>query len=128
ANVQGLANAFNIEQELVSVAAGTSPGPMLPANVTAPTAKLVTLADAMAACVNPPTGSTSCSTFYTAATPPGTTSMPADTVSALLNIVHYPANNVASVFGLITPGSPFQTPLSQAPADWTMPLSVTGGG
>jgi len=128
ATSQGLANAFNIEQELVSVAAGTVPGPLLPATATAPTAKLVTLADAMAACVNSPTGSTSCSSFYTAATPPGTSSTPADTVSALLNIVHYPANNVASVFGLITPGSPFQTPLAQAPADWTMPLTITGGG
>jgi len=125
---QGLANAFNIEQELVSVAAGTSPGPMLPANVTAPTAKLITLADAMAACVNSPTGSSSCTTFYTAATPPGTSSTPADTVSALLNIIHYPANNVADVFGLIAPDSPFQTPLAHAPADWTMPLTITGGG
>lgn len=127
ATAQGLAKAFDTAQALVDFASGSAPGPKLPANVTAPTAKLITLADAMAACVNSATGSPACSTFYGAATPPGG-SAPTDTVSALLNIAHYPANHVATIFGLITPSAPFETPMASSPSDWTMTMSISGGG
>ena len=45
-----------------------------------------------------------------------------------MNIVKNPANNVAGVFSAIGPQPPFATTLTQAPNDWTLSLTVTGGG
>ena len=45
-----------------------------------------------------------------------------------MNIVKNPGNNVAGVFSAIGPQPPFATTLSKAPNDWTLSLTVTGGG
>jgi len=42
--------------------------------------------------------------------------------------VQHPGENVAAVFKSITASPPFTTSLRQAPNDWTMSLTVTGGG
>jgi streptogramin lyase len=45
-----------------------------------------------------------------------------------MNIVKHPGNNVGGVFSAIGPQPPFATSLTQAPKDWTLSLTVTGGG
>jgi hypothetical protein len=47
-------------------------------------------------------------------------------MATLINIVHYPGNNVAAVFAAGAPQGPFQPVLSAQPNDWTM--SITYGG
>ena len=96
-----------------------------------PYQEMNTLADALSACVN--TGSatsTTCGTLFTAATPPGG-SAPADTLQAMLNIARYPAQNVATIFNLVVPAAPFQPTLPPTsysngqPNDWTMAIVYT---
>ena len=88
-------------------------------------AKLYSLADAVVPCVN--SNGNACTFLFAAATPKGGTA-PTDVVGALLNIVHHPGENVAAVFNLISPTPPFAGALKKAPHDWTMSLTITGGG
>ena len=89
-------------------------------------AKLYSLANVIASCVNT-TGAGACSPLFSAATPSGVTA-PTDTVGALLNIVRHPGNNIAAVFDLTPPIPPYPGGLTRAPSDWTMSLTVSGGG
>ena len=47
---------------------------------------------------------------------------------AAVSIVEHPKNNVGTVWGLINADAPFPTTLTGAPKDWSMSLTVTGGG
>jgi streptogramin lyase len=89
------------------------------------TAKLNTLADALAVCVNSD-GGAACSPLFSAATVSG--SVPATTLDAALNIVRNPGSNVGAVFSAAPAEGPFQLPLSAAPDDWTMSITYSGGG
>jgi hypothetical protein len=128
----GLTNAMLNSQQLASFAGyalTTTPG----GNGLVPTAKINTLADIIASCVNTSgaltqtvgnsTTNTSCGNLFQYTTVGA--SVPADTVSALLNIVHYPAVNVGNLFALVPPTSPpFQPTLgSQQPSDWTLSIA-----
>jgi len=126
ANVQGLIRAFQTEQALANTSTGSAPGPLLPANATAPTAKILSLADIIAYCVNSVTGSTQCSSLFAATTTTGVT--PTDTVQSLLSIAHNPGNNPATIFTQLVPTSPFQPMLSSAPGDWSLQVNFSGGG
>jgi len=123
-NAAGLANAFLNAQHI----ADTSKGAVatLPANLTTEPGKIYALADAMASCINSD-GTSGCSPLFTAATPSGG-SAPTNTWDAVINIVKNPGNNVAGVFAAIGPQPPFATTLTKAPNDWTLSLTVTGGG
>jgi hypothetical protein len=120
----GLTNAF-LNAQLI---ANTSTGAVatLPSNLTTEPGKIYALADAVAACINSD-GTTGCSPLFTAATPNGG-SAPANTWDALMNIVKNPGENVEGVYNAIGPQPPFATTLTQAPNDWTLSLTVTGGG
>ena len=120
----GLANAFLNAQLIANTATGTVA--TLPSNLTTEPGKIYALADAIASCINSD-GTTGCSPLFTAATPSGG-SAPTNTWDALMNIVKNPGNNVAGVFSAIGPQPPFATTLTQAPNDWTLSLTVTGGG
>ena len=72
-------------------------------------------------------GGSACAPLFSASTPPGGLA-PADTFTAALNIVKNPGNQVAAVFTAGSASPPYPTPLHQAPNDWTMSLSVSGGG
>ena len=122
-NTIGITNAFLDAGLLVDTTTGAAPT-NLPSNLTVETGKVAALADALASCVNSD-GSTACSPLFTAAT---TTSTPTDTFTAALNIVKNPGQNVAAVYGAIGTFIPFATTLTAAPNDWTMSLTVTGGG
>lgn len=123
----GVANAVNninnLEDISLSVARSTTPA----GNGTVPQAEINSLANILAACVNSTgPGSTPCSTLFSNATNNGVE--PSDTATAALNIAHYPGANVANLFGLQTPDSPFQPVLSAAPNDFTIAVSYTGAG
>ena len=123
-NTTGLANAFLNAQLIANTATGTVA--TLPSNLTTEPGKIYALADAVASCINSD-GTTGCSPLFTAATPSGG-SAPTNTWDAVVNIVKNPANNVGGVFTAIGPQPPFATTLTKAPNDWTLSLTVTGGG
>ena len=120
----GLANAFLNAQLIANTATGTTT--TLPSNLTTEPGKIYALADAVSSCINSD-GTTGCTPLFTAATPSGG-SAPTNTWDALINIVKHPGNNVGGVFSAIGPQPPFATTMTQAPNDWTLSLTVTGGG
>ncbi len=122
-NSVGLANAFLNAQLIANTATGTVA--TLPSNLTTEPGKIYALADAVASCINSD-GTSGCSPLFTAATPSGA-SAPTNTWAALMNIVKNPGNNVSGVFSAIGSTPPFPTTLTQAPNDWTLSLTVTGG-
>jgi len=123
-NSIGLANAFLNAQLIANTATGNTA--TLASNLKTETGKIYALADAVASCINSD-GTTGCTPLFSAATPSGG-SAPTNTWDALINIVKNPGNNVAGVFSAIGPQPPFATTLTQAPSDWTLSLTVTGGG
>ncbi len=123
-NARGLANAFLDAQLITDTAKGTTA--TLPSNLVTEPGKIYALADAIASCINSD-GGTGCSPLFSAATPSGG-SAPNNTWDAVINIVKNPGNNVAGVFTAIGPQPPFATTLTKAPNDWTLSLTVTGGG
>jgi hypothetical protein len=130
-NTLGIANAF-LDAALLANPTTGAPA-TLPTGLTVETGKLAALADALNTCTSAD-GST-CTLLFTAATPAATGTAPAstppiDTFTAALNIVENPGQNVAAVFATIptTPAPPFATTFTQSPNDWTMSLTITGGG
>ncbi|MBB5063838.1 NHL repeat-containing protein [Granulicella mallensis] len=124
-NALGLANAVIVANNLVNIATGTSPGAAVPANVTVSTAKLNTLADALASCTTS-AGETACAALLSAATPTGGTA-PSNTLDAALNIARHPASNVGSIYTLAQANAIFPS-LAAAPPDWLLYMTITGGG
>ena len=123
-NTLGITNAFLDAALLANPATGADA--TLAANLTVETGKLNALAAALNSCTGGD-GST-CTALFTAATPASGTA-PTDTFAAALNITHHPGQNVAAVYAAIPATPPFATtPLTQSPNDWTMSLTVTGGG
>lgn len=125
-NSQGLASAFANVNNLVDISTGTALGPGAPQGALVPIAKINTLANIVAACVNTSSAS-ACKGLFTAATPAAGTA-PANTLDAALNIARNPARNASALFAIPTPSSPFQPTLGVAPGDWTLAVSFAGGG
>ena len=123
-NKTGIANAMLDANLLASQATGAAA--TVASNLTVEPGKLAALADVIAPCVNSD-GTTACTPLFTATTPSGGTA-PRDTLSATLYIVKHPATNVAATFALISSTPTYPTTLTQAPNDWTISLSITGGG
>ncbi len=123
-NTAGIRNGFLNSRLLVDP--GTGFDATATANLKVETRKLNTLADALASCVNSD-GTSGCSTLFAAATPPSGTA-PANTLAAVLNIVRNPSNKVTDVFNTVGTVPPFGPTLTKAPSDWTMSLTVSGGG
>ena len=130
ANTAGLNFAFADVDQLVNNAIGTSPGTALPPGATFPLTQLSALADSLAACVNSTGGTagdtSACGRLFAAATPPGGTA-PTDTVSAVIDIVQHPGQNVAAIYTLAASSPPFQPTLTSAPNDWTLAVTYTAG-
>ena len=123
-NGAGLQNGYLNARLLADPATGGLA--TLPPGLTVESGKILALANSLASCVNSAGGS-GCSALFMAATPANGTA-PADTFTAALNIVKHPGNQVAAVYAAASAAGPFATPLTKAPNDWTMSLSVTGGG
>lgn len=119
-NATGLRNAFLDAGNLANVSTGVAPGATLPAGASLRVAKVNTLADALAPCVNSD-GTAACSALFAAATSGGV--VPTNTMDAALAIVRHPASNVSAVFLAGNPQGPFQPSLALAPPDWTMAIT-----
>ncbi len=117
------ANLFDIQN--INDTARTS---NLSGNGTIPQAKIHTLANILAACINS-TGPSSpaCSILFSNAKTGGTTgTAPTDVVTAAFNIAHNPWANVATLLPLQTAISPFSPQMassgSTAPGDFTIAI------
>jgi streptogramin lyase len=131
-NGAGLANAFMNAQLIADPATGVTPGSSLPSTNTLEIGKINALADVIASCVNSDEGNptsrpTACVNLYRAS---GlcTNDCNLGTFQAALQIVKNPAQNVPAIFGLIPANQPYATNLALAPHDWTLSMTVTGGG
>lgn len=123
-NLLGLTNAAAAAGNLASLSTGqvSTPG----TGITVPTAEMNTLADILAGCVNSTTGSTACTSLFSAATPSGGTA-PTDTFQAAIDIALNPGNNVSTLYAMATPTSPYQPTLSSTPTDFALGIVYTGG-
>jgi len=159
----GLNNAFSTIANLANttgpgaggyVTSNTYPGvgTAIGATMTATpeSAKLITIANILASCINTTSSSSNnCADLFASASPPAsatTTSQPgatfataADTIQAAYYLAVNPANNGAfttcnnggttktgCLWGLASSTSPFQTGLTTAPSDWTIGVTFTG--
>lgn len=128
-----LANAFANVNNIVdpgsgaalTLAAGSSNG-------VAPQAKIYTLANILASCVNTSSSnSVPCANLFKDATSSSGTRA-TDEGSAIFNIVHNPAlqngqtQSVTALYNLMNGTTPFSPYLAQAPADWTLPVVYNG--
>ncbi len=137
-NATGLANAFNVINEVVNTANGTMPGPSLPAGATLPQDEINTLGDMLEQCINSGGGAvvggvsdgSNCGNLFALAPNAAGTVYPTDTITAMMNIAQSPGRNVASLNTLRSANPVFQPPLSvnHAPNDWTIAITYTGGG
>ena len=119
-----LATAFDTANEYVNIANGTAPGPTLPSGYDAAANDLRALANVVQNCVNSD-GSTNngsnCGTFFAAAQGTAST-VPTDTVGALLDIFADPTDTVTAVFNLQGLYPAFEPTNTTAPLDWTLPI------
>lgn len=125
-NQAGLVNALTTARTLADRTTGNIPSSILPSNATIETAKLNSLANTLATCVRTLTAS-SCSTLFSLATA-GTESTPTNTLDAALRIVKNPGRNVQLIYQSASPANQPYAGLTTAPSDWTMSISMTGGG
>ena len=112
--------------EFINSVQGSTPGTPTATSYFAESAKLNSLADALADCVNSSGGSAGdgspCGQLFTAATTAGGTA-PSDTLTAALRIAQNPKNNVGNIYSLAVANPPFAPALTTAPSDWTLALS-----
>ncbi len=140
-NATGLANALALVGNLVNLGTGLAQNSV--GGTTAPTQEINTLADILQDCVNS-TGaaSTACNNLFTCAVPgakPGTgnsapctlptgASVPADTLTAALDIARNPVNNAVALFNLTSKAPAFTPVLGAAPSAWIVALNYTNSG
>jgi hypothetical protein len=127
----GIANAFASAANITDLTSGSALDTTPAGNGTAPQSTTNTLANILASCINS-TGpsSVTCSTLLGKATSDGTMAgtIPTNTATAIINIAHNPAANVASLFNLIPAVAPFVPSLVVQPTDFSLALKFTGGG
>ena len=143
-NSVGLTNAFATANNLVNVASGTAvtsatlngtgTGTGLSVTATPEAAKLNTIANILAACVNSDgSGTSPCQTTLFPSVAPTSGTAPTDTLQAAvymsLNPTSTNANasavNMAALFGLQTGTAPF-VGLGAQPVDWTVGIQYAG--
>ena len=112
--------------EFINSVQGTTPGTPTATSYFAESAKLNSLANALADCVNSSGGSAGdgspCGQLFAAATPAGG-SAPSDTLTAALRIAQNPKNHVANIYSLAVANPPFGPALTTTPTDWALALS-----
>jgi len=141
----GFVHAFATVNNLVDITSGTTLS-LTPAGYgTVPQAELNTLADAVNTCAATagglPGDGSACSAFFEASnvSPLGLgvpSNSPTSILRALLEVAQYPSNLYSSpssgapLFNLLSSvaSPPFTPVLTDAPNDWSIALSFTGGG
>ncbi len=126
--IVGIPNAMLVVNNLVALSTGTALTAPVTGNGVSPQAKLNTLGNILAACINTASPSSpACTALFGAATPAGGT-VPADTIAAMLSIAQNPGANVATLYNQASAAGPFQPSLAAAPNDFTLGITFTGGG
>jgi hypothetical protein len=123
-NFTGISNAFATADQLASPSTGQSPSSSVPPGTVMESAKLYSLADALASCASSNGSGTPCSSLFTDVTPSGGTA-PADTFGAALDVVKNPGHNVAKIFTNHVGSTPPFPGLTAAPNDWTISIAYT---
>ena len=125
ADLNAFQTAFSTVSEFANTATGTAPGPTLPSGYYASSTEIDTLGNILAPCINSTGGTagdgTLCGQLFQLAKPP-TGAAPTDTVTAILDILKNPTQNVAALFNLGQAAPPFQPALTSAPSDWTLTI------
>lgn len=134
-NLQGLQNAFAMVPQLVDTATGTTAAVIGTASPEA--AKINTLANVLAACINSNNTSGMCANLLASVTPASTAmstsgvaasalNAPADTLQAAWYLAQFPANIASgscgvsgAAFACVSGDAPFAG-FSAAPNDWTI--------
>jgi hypothetical protein len=118
-----MVTAFNLANSLGDNSSGQAIGPYLPPGYTVPVARLNTLANIIASCINTAGGTAGdgspCGLLFDNAGGAATT----DTMTALIQIEANPTQNVVNLFNLASPVGPFQPALNSAPSDWSIALT-----
>ncbi len=125
----GITNAmFNQVHHMVNINYG---GVNAPPNGSIESAKIYTIANILAACVNT-IGTTSptdirstCGKLFRYTTPSGGGTRPSDTLQAAVQMALYPAQNVNNLFALAPATPAFAGGLTATPNDWTIGMSFT---
>ncbi len=117
-----LRNIVDVGSGEVASLLGTPPNGLL----TSTMKTFNTMANMLAACVESSKAS-ACNKLFKAAKAPGG-SPPADTLTAAINIAHYPWQHVKQLFKLSQQASTYQPVLDAAPDAWTLALIYVGNG
>jgi streptogramin lyase len=140
-NASGLANAMALGGNIANLSSGQAQSQM--GGTTPPTSEINTLGDILQDCVNSNgTASTACRNLFTCVVPgatpksgnlapctvPAGSLVPADTLTAALDIALNPVNNVTTLFNLTSRTPAFTPALAAAPSDWTIALNYTSSG
>ena len=118
AQAVGLIHAMSSASLLADYTRGTAPGPYASSSAVVSVAAVNTVANIIAACVNSAAVSASCSTLLSSTSA-------ADTFAASMAMAQSPGANVSTLYGLITPQSPFAPALGTAPGDFTLGVKIT---
>ncbi len=121
-NTVGLGNAFLTAATLTDPVAGTSPGSSLPAEAASPAERVNAVANMLNACA---IDAAACGPLFSATT---VTTMPANTLDAVFNLAQHPAANAAALYGQSLLSRAYAPALTTPPGDWTMFLTLNGGG
>ena len=126
--VTDIANAFANAANLYSPTTGAALTTTPAGNGAVPSQLVNTLANILASCTQSSgPRSVECSTlFANAQSLSGNT--PTETASATINIAHNSGANVATLWKLAAPNSPFGPTLAAQPNDLTIGVNYTGGG
>jgi streptogramin lyase len=123
-------NAFSSVNSVVNFATGGVGGSSLPSGATLPVAKINTLADVLATCINSAGGTAGdnspCGNLFANTTVNG--AAPTDTITATMNMAHSPHQNVAALTNSASAAGPFQPTLSSAPNDLNIVITYAAGG
>jgi hypothetical protein len=132
--VIGMENAFTTAKIMSDFTTGGAVGNAAYPTATPEAAKMYTLADILAYCINSdPSASSNCSALMTAATPatlPSGAAAPADTIQAAFYIAQNPTLNAnngtsgGSLFAFVAgSGAPYPNTLANSPYDWTIAIN-----
>ena len=118
-----LANSFSMVSDFIDIQTGTVPGPALPAGWSVQTAKLNTLGNILAACVNSKGGAAGdgslCGELF-ANTRDATGADVTNVLDASVQIATNPTRNVSQIFALSPATPPWEPSLDTSPSDWTL--------
>lgn len=126
-NAATFSEALTTANQLANFVTGEMPGPALLSGQEAPTNKMATLTNILAACASSGGGtagdSTPCGNLF--ADSKGVTDAPTNVVDAMMNIAQNPTRNVQALYAISTAAAAYRPMiLLSTPANWTLVVST----